>query len=87
MFKVEYSQEARKQLKKLDKPVLLKIKSWVESRLIGCENPRLWGKSLTGSHNNKWRYRVGDYRMLCVIYDNIVVIEIVSIGHRKDVYE
>ena len=54
---------------------------------MSCENPRLWGKSLTGSLNEKWRYRVGDYRILCVIKDHIVTIEVVSIGHRKDIYK
>lgn len=87
VYKVEYSQEARKQLKKLDRQILLKIKEWVELRLIGCDNPRLWGKSLTGSHGEKWRYRVGDHRILCLIKDGIVTIEVVSIGHRKEVYK
>lgn len=61
--------------------------NWVEQRLVSCENPRLWGKSLTGSLNEKWRYRVGDYRILCVIKDHIVTIEVVSIGHRKEIYK
>lgn len=86
-YKVEYSQEARKQFKKLDKRIASTLLSWVEKRLINCENPRLWGKALTGSLNEKWRYRVGDYRILCVIKDNVVTIEVVSIGHRKEVYK
>lgn len=87
VYKVEYSQEARKQLKKLDKQIANTLLSWVDSRLVNSENPRLWGKALTGSHNEKWRYRVGDYRILCVIKDSIVTIEVVSIGHRKEVYK
>lgn len=80
-------QEARKQLKKLDKQIANTLLNWVEQRLVSCENPRLWGKSLTGSLNEKWRYRVGDYRILCVIKDHIVTIEVVSIGHRKEIYK
>lgn len=87
VYKVEYSQEARKQLKKLDKQIANTLLNWVEQRLVSCENPRLWGKSLTGSLNEKWRYRVGDYRILCVIKDHIVTIEVVSIGHRKEIYK
>lgn len=87
VYKVEYSQEARKQLKKLDRQILLKIKDWIEVRLIGCDDPRLWGKALTGSHGEKWRYRIGDYCVLCLIKDSIVIIEVVSIGHRKEVYK
>ena len=80
-------QEARKQLKKLDKQIANTLLNWVEQRLVSCENPRLWGKSLTGSLNEKWRYRVGDYRILCVIKDHIVTIEVVSIGQRKEIYK
>lgn len=87
VYKVEYSQEARIQLKKLDRQIANTLLNWIEERLVNCENPRLWGKSLTGSHNEKWRYRVGDYRILCLIKDNIVTIEMLSIGHRKEVYK
>lgn len=87
VYKVEYSQEARKQLKKLDRQILIKIKEWIEDRLVESENPRLWGKALTSSHGEKWRYRIGDYRILCLIKDEIVTIEVVKLGHRKDIYE
>ena len=87
VYKVEYSQEARKQFKKLDKQIASSLFKWIEQRLVNCENPRLWGKALTGSHNEKWRYRIGDYRVLCLIKDNVVTIEVLSIGHRKEVYK
>jgi len=85
-YSVEYSQEARRQLHKLDKQVSHRVMDWIEQRLVNCENPRLWGKALVGSHNEKWRYRAGDYRILCLIKDNVVIIEVVSIGHRKEIY-
>lgn len=87
VYKVEYSQEARKQLKKLDRQIASTLLNWIEERLVGCENPRLWDKSLTGSHSEKWRYRIGDYRILCLIKDSTVTIEMLSIGHRKEVYK
>lgn len=84
---VKFTDVADNNLSKLDKPIQKRILTWLDSRLTNCENPRLWGKALTGSHNEKWRYRIGDYRVLCVIRDHIITVEIVSIGHRKDIYE
>lgn len=84
---VKFSDNADNDISKLDKPIQKRILVWLDKRLTNCENPRLWGKALTGSHNEKWRYRVGDYRVLCLIRDNVVTVEVVSIGHRKDVYE
>ncbi len=84
---VEFSEAADKDISQLDKPIQKRILTWLDKRLTNCENPRLWGKSLTGSHGEKWRYRIGDYRVLSIIKDNIVTIEVVSIGHRKEVYK
>jgi mRNA interferase RelE/StbE len=86
-WKIEFSEVADKDLAKFDKPIRKRILTWLDERLTDCENPRLWGKSLTGSHGDKWRYRIGDYRVLCLIKDNVVTVEVVSIGHRKNVYE
>lgn len=87
VWKIEFSDIADKQLSKLNQTIRHRIINWLDERLSDCENPRLWGKALTGSHDKKWRYRVGDYRILCIINDNIVTVEVVSIGHRKEVYK
>ncbi len=50
------------------------------------DNPRLQGKALTGRYSGQWRYRVGDYRLICNIQDDIVVILVLELGHRKEVY-
>lgn len=84
---VRFADTADVQFAKLDKSIQKRIIKYLDERLTNCENPRLWGKPLTGSHGEKWRYRVGDYRILCLIKDNIVTIEVVSIGHRKEVYK
>ena len=84
---VRFADTADVQFAKLDKSIQKRIIKYLDERLTNCENPRLWGKQLTGSHGEKWRYRVGDYRILCVIKDSIVTIEVVSIGHRKEVYK
>ena len=51
------------------------------------DNPRLQGKALTGKYSGLWRYRVGDYRLICNIEDNTVTILVLALGHRKDVYK
>lgn len=85
-FKVEYTTSALKQLKKLDKQTAFFILSYIEKNLVDSENPRLHGKSLQGPLSDKWRYRVGDYRILAKIEEDRVVILIVEVGHRKDIY-
>ena len=87
VWQVEFSDVVDRQLSKLDKNIRHRIINWLEHRLSGCSNPRLWGKALSGSENEKWRYRIGDYRVLCLIKDHIVTVEVVKIGHRKEVYD
>jgi mRNA interferase RelE/StbE len=63
------------------------ITSWIGKNLEGCENPRAHGKGLTANHSGEWRHRVGDYRILCVIQDEVLLIEVFSIGRRRAVYK
>lgn len=85
-YKVEYSRIALKQLKKMDKKIAAFIISFIEDKLVDCENPRAYGKALQANMNDKWRYRVGDYRILAKIEDEKVVIIVVEVGHRRDIY-
>ncbi len=88
IWSINFSDSAKKQLKSLDKQITKRILKWLETRLTSGVNPRLWGKQLQGNIlGDMWRYRVGDYRILCVIKDNIVTIAVISIGHRKDIYD
>ncbi|MBQ9596058.1 MAG: type II toxin-antitoxin system RelE/ParE family toxin [Synergistaceae bacterium] len=57
------------------------------TRLAALENPRLTGKALTGPLGVYWSYRVGDYRAICDIHDNILTVEVIRIGHRREVYK
>lgn len=81
-YSVEYSKQAVKDLKKLDKYTRSLILGWIEKNLVSCENPRLYGKSLVANHSGQWRYRVGDYRILAEIQDEKVIILVLQIGHR-----
>lgn len=66
-YKVEVTQRFEKEFKKLDRYTQKMIKSWIEKNLIGCSNPRQHGKGLTANRSGQWRYRIGDYRLICAI--------------------
>ena len=86
-WKIEFTDTAKKQLKYFDRPIANKILKWLDERILSGVNPRLWGKQLKGNElGDMWRYRVGDYRVLCLIKDNVVTVEVVSIGHRREIY-
>lgn len=86
-YEVKYSERAVRELKKLDKYTRQMIFSWIEKHLVGCENPRQRGKGLTANRSGQWRYRIGDYRLICQINDNELVILALSVGHRRTVYD
>lgn len=86
MYHVEFSKLALKQLKKLDKPTAALIVGWVRKNLEGVDNPRVHGKGLTSNKSGQWRYRVGDYRIIAEIIDAEVVVLVLEVGHRKDIY-
>lgn len=86
-YHVVLTDEAKKVLKKLDPHVAGLITAWLRKNLEGCEDPRRHGKGLTANRSGQWRYRVGDYRLLAKIEDNRVVILILTIGHRRDIYD
>ena len=85
-YTVVYSKQSIKELKKLNRSIAVFIKSWIEKNLVGCENPRIHGKALKGNLATLWRYRIGDYRLVCDIRDNECIILAVAIGHRREVY-
>ena len=84
-WKVELTDTAAKQLARLDKTQAQRITKYLR-RLTQLEDPRDAGKALTGNWRTYWRYRVGDYRVVCEIRDNELVIVAVLIGHRSEVY-
>lgn len=85
MYQVVYSQKAYKELSKLDRHEAALILSWIEKNLVNCVNPRQFGKALTSNLKDIWRYRVGDYRILCKIEDSKITILILTLGHRRDI--
>ena len=85
-YKVEVTQRFEKEFKKLDKYTQKMIKSWIEKNLIGCSNPRQHGKGLTANRSGQWRYRIGDYRLICAIQDDELIILALTVGHRREIY-
>ena len=86
-YTVEFTERAKKQLKKLDKHISALIIGWIEKNLIECSNPRIYGKGLVGNMSGEWRYRIGDYRIIAEIQEEKIVILVLDIGHRKSIYD
>lgn len=86
-YEVELSERFKKEFRKLDKYTQKIIRAWINKNLVETENPRQHGKGLTANRSGQWRYRIGDYRLICNINDSKLVILALSVGHRKDVYE
>ena len=86
MYTVRYSKRAIKEFNKLDRYTRQLIYSWIGKNLDGCENPRIHVKPLTANLSGLWRYLIGDYRLLCEINDNNLIILAMSVGHRKQIY-
>lgn len=84
---INYSGRALKSLRKMDKQNARRIVDFLDSRIAPAADPRLFGKALKGELGEFWRYRVGDYRILCEIRDDELVILAATVGHRKEVYD
>jgi len=84
---IEYTETARKQLRKLDKQIARRILDFINERISGEHNPRDTGKALTGNLLGAfWRYRIGDFRIICDIQDAKLCVLVVQIGNRREVY-
>jgi mRNA interferase RelE/StbE len=84
---LEYSAQAQKQLRKLDKQVATRILDFMRDRVAQLDDPRSTGKALLGSVlGGYWRYRVGDYRLVCEIQDDKLCILVLEVGNRKEIY-
>ena len=86
-YNVELSQRFKKEFKKLDKYTRRIIRGWINKNLVDTTNPRIHGKGLTSNRSGQWRYRIGDYRLICLINDEKLIILALTIGHRKEIYD
>ena len=81
---IEWDNKAEKELNKLPRPIQYQVLKYLRERTT--ENPRRFGKALSYDKAGLWRYRVGDYRIVCTIEDHHLVILVLSVAHRKNVY-
>jgi mRNA interferase RelE/StbE len=86
-WSVEFHPAAEKELAALDRPIQRRIQRFIDDRLLKAADPRKLGRALTGEWSGHWKYRVGDWRMIARIRDQLVQIYIVKVGHRREVYE
>lgn len=86
-WRIEFESGARKDLEKLDRSVAKRITSFLRERVLSLEGPRSIGEPLKGPRlGDYWKYRVGDYRIICVIEDGALRVLVVRIGNRREVY-
>jgi mRNA interferase RelE/StbE len=78
---------SKAQLKKLDKSIQERVVSYLEKRILNNTNPRSLGDALKGRLDSYWRYRVGDYRVLCILENETVTVPVIQIGHRREIYQ
>ena len=87
IYKLDYSKKAQKQLRKLDPHTRKLIGQWLGDNIANTINPRQHGKALKANLSGYWRYRVSDYRIVCDIQDDKLVVLAVEIAHRREVYK
>ena len=87
VWKVEFEQEAEKELSRLDKQHAKRILNYLFERIATPEDPRRFGEALRFDLSGLWKYRVGDYRLICNIKDNTVTVLVLRVGHRREVYK
>ncbi len=83
---IEFDTKAAKEFKKLDKATQKQLDKFL-LKLMKSANPRHIGRALKGSLQSFWRYRVGDYRLICSIEDKIVTILVLRVDHRREIYK
>lgn len=87
VWRVEFDADAARDLRKLGKPAQGEILRYLRERVATADDPRRFGKALTKDLKGLWRYRVGDYRMVARIEDQRVVVLVLTVGHRREVYD
>lgn len=87
MYSLITTSDFDKAFRKLDRSVQIMISKWIHKHLDNCDDPRAFGKGLSGNLRGWWRYRVGNYRLLVEIKDDELVIVAIEISHRSQVYQ
>lgn len=84
---IEYIKSAQKTVRKIDPQTRQRIREYLEERVALLDDPRQLGKPLSGQLSEFWRYRIGDHRVICELQDEKLVVLVVRVGHRKEIYK
>ena len=86
-YEIEFDPEAVKDLKKLDRSIQVRLLAFLRQRVAPLENPRDLGEALTGATlGSYWKYRVGDWRIIFDIQDRRLIVRVLRLGNRRDIY-
>ncbi len=86
-WQIEFDPDALKDLRKIDKPIQIRLVGFLRTRVSSLINPRDIGEALSGQRlGNNWKYRVGDWRIICDIQDQKILVRVLRIGNRREVY-
>ncbi len=84
---IEFEERAKRDLSKLDKSIQREIVRYLETRISNSHDPRSFGHALSHNLSGLWRYRVRDYRIVCKLEQDRLIVLVVAIGHRSQVYK
>lgn len=87
IYEIVTTEKFDKSFKKLDRQIQRMMKAWIEKNLVQAEDPRQHGKGLAANQSGQWRYRIGDYRILAEIQDRKLVLILIDVKHRREVYK
>ena len=86
-WQIEFDPDALKDLRKLDKPIQIRLVGFLRTRVSSLTNPRDIGEALSGQRlGSYWKYRVGDWRIICDTQDQKILVRVLRIGNRREVY-
>jgi mRNA interferase RelE/StbE len=86
-WQIEFDPDALKDLRKLDKPIQIRLVGFLRTRVSSLTDPRDIGEALSGQRlGSYWKYRVGDWRIICDIQDQKILVRVLRIGNRREVY-
>ncbi len=87
VWQIEFDSEAEIDLRKIDREIQRRILRYLREKIATEKDPRRFGAPLRRELSGMWKYRLGDYRLICRIEDNKVVVYVIRVGHRKDIYK
>ncbi len=86
-WRIEFDPDAVKDLGRLDRPVQQRLLGFLRLRLAQLDDPRSLGEPLSGARlGSYWKYRVGDWRIICDIQDECIVVRVLRVGNRREIY-